>query len=167
MKDYDFNVLEVYAHDTSSEDGLYWEDVIVDTRYYNSKSIFKSNFSTKGARIYYTNKRQNIVDEKNTFCPWYLEELKRRRNGDAATDEMSSNKKDVSSDNNTLRESSSSNSSNDEEGYCKKLILTVFPILPILWVIKLPFSLIAYPFRKLSSSSEDATLFPHYSLNKF
>lgn len=36
MKDYDFNVLEVYAHDTSSEDGLYWEDVIVDTRYYNS-----------------------------------------------------------------------------------------------------------------------------------
>ena len=67
MKDYDFNVLEVYAHDTSSEDGLYWEDVIVDTRYYNSKSIFKSNFSTKGARIYYTNKRQNIVDEKKHF----------------------------------------------------------------------------------------------------
>lgn len=167
MKDYDFNVLEVYAHDTSSEDGLYWEDVIVDTRYYKSKSIFRHNFDTKGTRIYYINKRQNIVDEKSTFNTWYLEELKRRRNGDAVTDEMSSNKKDVSSDNNTLRESSSSNSSNGEEGYCKKMILTVLPVLPIWWVIKLPFSIIAYPFRKLSSSSKDATLFPHYSLNKF
>lgn len=167
MKDYDFNVLEVYDHSTDSEDGLYWEDVIVDTRYYNSKSIFRSEIGTKGTRIYYINKRKNIVDEKNTFCPWYLEELKRRRNGDAVTDEMSSNKKDVSSDNNNPRESSSSNSSNDEEGYCKKLILTVLPVLPIWWVIKLPFSIIAYPFRKLSSSSKDATLFPHYSLNKF
>lgn len=63
--------------------------------------------------------------------------------------------------------SSSSNSSNDEEGYCKKLMLTVLPVLPIWWIIKLPFSIIAYPFRKLSSSSKDATLFPHYSLNKF
>ena len=129
--------------------------------------IFRHNFDTKGTRIYYINKRQNIVDEKNTFNTWYLEELKRRRNGDAVTDKISSNKKDVSSDNNTLRESSSSNSSNGEEGYCKKMILTVLPILPILWVIKLPFSIIAYPFRKLSSSSKDATLFPHYSLKKF
>lgn len=167
MKDYDFNVLEVYDHSTASIDGLYWEDVIVDTRYYNSKSIFRSENGTKGTRIYYINKRKNIVDEKNTFCPWYLEELKRRRNGDAVTDEMSSNKKNVSSDNNTPHESSSSNSSNDEEGYCKKLMLTVLPVLPIWWVIKLPFSIIAYPFRKLSSSSKDATLFPHYSLNKF
>ncbi len=167
MKDYDFNVLEVYDHSTDSENGLYWEDVIVDTRYYKSKSIFRHNFDTKGTRIYYINKRQNIVDEKNTFNTWYLEELKRRRNGDAVTDKISSNKKDVSSDNNTLRESSSSNSSNGEEGYCKKMILTVLPILPILWVIKLPFSIIAYPFRKLSSSSKDATLFPHYSLKKF
>ena len=167
MKDYDFNVLEVYDHSTDSENGLYWEDVIVDTRYYKSKSIFCHNFDTKGTRIYYINKRQNIVDEKNTFNTWYLEELKRRRNGDAVTDKISSNKKDVSSDNNTLRESSSSNSSNGEEGYCKKMILTVLPILPILWVIKLPFSIIAYPFRKLSSSSKDATLFPHYSLKKF
>lgn len=167
MKDYDFNVLEVYDHSTDSENGLYWENVIVDTRYYKSKSIFRHNFDTKGTRIYYINKRQNIVDEKNTFNTWYLEELKRRRNGDAVTDKISSNKKDVSSDNNTLRESSSSNSSNGEEGYCKKMILTVLPILPILWVIKLPFSIIAYPFRKLSSSSKDATLFPHYSLKKF
>ena len=124
MKDYDFNVLEVYDHSTDSENGLYWEDVIVDTRYYKSKSIFRHNFDTKGTRIYYINKRQNIVDEKNTFNTWYLEELKRRRNGDAVTDKISSNKKDVSSDNNTLRESSSSNSSNGEEGYCKKMILT-------------------------------------------
>lgn len=63
--------------------------------------------------------------------------------------------------------SSSSNSSNGEEGYCKKMILTVLLVLPIWWVIKLPFSFIAYPFRKLSSSSKDATLFPHYSLKKF
>lgn len=60
MKDYDFNVLEVYDHSTDSEDGLYWEDVIVDTRYYNSKSIFRSEIGTKGTRIYYINKRKNI-----------------------------------------------------------------------------------------------------------
>ena len=63
--------------------------------------------------------------------------------------------------------SNSSSSSSDEEGYCKKLLLTIVLVLPIWWIIKLPFSILFYPFRKISSSSKNAQLLPHYSLKKF
>ena len=64
-----------------------------------------------------------------------------------------------------LTQSSSSNK--NEEGYCKKLLLTIVLVLPIWWIIKLPFSILFYPFRKISSSSKNAQLLPHYSLKKF
>ena len=76
-----------------------------------------------------------------------------------------------SSNNNGSRKeangSNSSSSSSDEEGFCKKLLLTIVLVLPIWWIIKLPFSILFYPFRKISSSSKNAQLLPHYSLKKF
>jgi hypothetical protein len=60
-----------------------------------------------------------------------------------------------------------SRGSSGEEGFCKKFIFTIIPILPIWWIIKVPFSIIFYPFRKICSSSKSATWLPHYSFKKF
>lgn len=53
-----------------------------------------------------------------------------------------------------------------EEGYCFKFIFTIIPILLIWWIIKIPFSLITYPFR-LMCSSDNKSLLPSYSFKKF
>lgn len=57
-------------------------------------------------------------------------------------------------------------SAREEEGYCKKFIYTIIPILPIWWIIKLPFSIITYPLRALCSS-KNKSLLPSYSFKKF
>lgn len=53
-----------------------------------------------------------------------------------------------------------------EEGYCVKMLFTIIPILPIWWVIKMPFSIITYPFRYLFSS-DNTNVLPRYSFKKF
>lgn len=55
---------------------------------------------------------------------------------------------------------------NEDNGYCVKIIFTIIPFLPVWWILKLPISLITYPFRKICSSKNN-NLFPSYSFKKF
>lgn len=73
---------------------------------------------------------------------------------------------DDDEDDDSNRDYSSSERESEDDGLCKKLIFTIIPILPLWWVIKIPFSVISWPFRCLFSS-KNKSLLPSYSFKKF
>lgn len=73
---------------------------------------------------------------------------------------------DENDDDDGRRSYSYSHSESEDDGMCKKFIFTIIPILPIWWIIKLPFSIVTWPFRCLFSS-KNKSLLPSYSFKKF
>lgn len=80
---------------------------------------------------------------------------------------VAGSKKDVGS-REDLKSRAKEKDSDDEKdhGICIKLLFTIIPILPIWWIIKLPFALITYPFRAMFSC-KNRNLLPAYSFKKF
>ena len=131
MTDYDFNIIEVVNHSTNSTNGYYWEEVKVDNGWINGKCIFCNTIGTGSKmryKITYTNKDKGIIDEKNTFAKWYLDELKKSRGED-----------DDSSTSETTSESTTSESGSCCENlyrFIVQVVFTIIPILPIWWIFK-------------------------------
>lgn len=160
MKDYDFNIIEVVDHSTSSTNGLYWEEVKVDNASFNGKRIFLGSVgsgSNMRYRINYINKDKGIVSEENTFASWYLDELRKRRGED---DNPSPSSRSSSSS--SSRSSSKSNSCCADLKFIVQILFTIIPILPIWWVIKVirycvkaVGYVISWPFRLLCCCKKD------------
>ena len=60
----------------------------------------------------------------------------------------------------------SRSSESEDDGMCTKLVFTILPILPLWWIIKIPFSIVTWPFRCIFSS-KNKSLLPSYSFKKF